>query len=182
MRNKLNLVWFEPPFIVVLQEKSPHPGTPGDSFFRGLFGFEGSCKGTPFDQTSICDVTSKLVKKRENTCTSQLFSTKTLVFNTGKSYINRKFIKLRKQIHTIQILFLKLWKLTEKKEMGNFDIFYRFAILTQFFLFGNNRGKIIFSISIKYNNVSMEVSFHLQKTRLKMSEANKSYDLSRLHG
>ena len=32
MRNKLNLVWFEPPFIVVLQEKSPIQGPPGTFF------------------------------------------------------------------------------------------------------------------------------------------------------
>ena len=37
-------------------------------------------------------------------------------------------------------------------------------------------------ISIEYDNVPMEVSFHFQKTRLKMSEVNKSNDLSHLHG
>ena len=125
----------------------------------------------------ICDVTSKWVKKWENTCTLQLFSTKNLVFNNGKSYINRKLIKLRKQIHTMQILFLKLWKLTEKREMNNFHIFYWCAISTRFFI----RKDHFYLISLEYDNVPMEVSFHLQKSRLKTIEANKSNDLSCFH-
>ena len=32
IRNKLNLVWIEPSSNVVLQKKSPHPGTPGNVF------------------------------------------------------------------------------------------------------------------------------------------------------